>query len=121
MAHFAKLDENNKVLEVLVVHNNELMVDGEELEAAGIYFLAELTGHAKWMQTSYNGNFRKNYAAVGGYYDPALDAFIWPQPYPSWVLNPETCHWEAPTPFPVSMTPHEWDEQICDWVAVEPA
>lgn len=121
MAHFAKLDAQGVVIEVLVVSNEVMRVDGQELEEAGVYYLDGLTGHANWKQTSYNGKLRKNYAGIGYRYDPDRDAFIPPQTFPSWVLDEETCQWEAPTPFPVSGAPHEWDEQICDWVAVEPA
>lgn len=73
------------------------------------------------MQTSYNGSLRKNYAAIGGVYDPAREAFISPQPYPSWILDEVTCQWDAPVPFPDSEIPHIWDEQICEWVAAQAA
>jgi len=94
MAHFAKLDENNVVLEVHVVHNNELFQDGVESEAKGIKFLVDLFGeNANWKQTSYNGSIRKNYAGIGYTYDATRDAFIPPQPFPSWTLNESTCLW----------------------------
>jgi hypothetical protein len=98
MAHFAKLDENNTVLEVNVVANqvvNDLpFPDSEPL---GIAFLVEWSGgYDRWKQTSYNSNFRKNFAGIGYLYDEQRDAFIPPQPDESWVLNEETCQWELP-------------------------
>jgi hypothetical protein len=94
MAHFAKLDENNVVLEVHCVHNNELLVYGVEVEAKGIAFLTIWSGgYYNWKQTSYNGSMRKNYAGVGYTYDPDRDAFIPPQPYASWILDEQTCQW----------------------------
>jgi hypothetical protein len=119
MAHFAKLDENNVVLEVLVVHNNELLQDGVESEAKGIQFLVDWSGgYPLWKQTSYNGNFRKNYAGVGYTYDSARDAFISPQPFSSWVLNEDTCLWDAPVPYPTDGKFYQWDEATTSWVAV---
>ena len=79
MAHFAKLDQNNVVLEVHVVHNNELLVDGVETESKGVDFLESLYGHRRWVQTSYNGTIRKTYAGVGFRYDVQMDAFIPPE------------------------------------------
>jgi hypothetical protein len=92
MAHFAKL-ENNTVVDIIVVHNNELLVDGVESEAKGIEFCQALFG-GEWIQTSYNGNFRKNHAGVGYTYDPVRDAFIPPKPEEgNWELNEDTCQW----------------------------
>lgn len=112
MAHFAKLDNNNTVLEVIVVHNNEAPD-----EASGIAFLTSLLGPARWVQTSYNGNIRKNYAGIGYTYDPVRDAFIPPQPFASWVLDETTCQWEAPMPMPQDGV-YVWDEATLAWVAV---
>jgi hypothetical protein len=94
MAHFAELDENSVVLRVLVVNNDELESDNEE--ASGIVFLNNLLGEElSWKQTSYNGNFRKNYAGIGFAYDVARDAFIPIKPTEgNWVLNEETCRWD---------------------------
>jgi len=117
MAHFAKLDENNVVLEVHSVHNNELLQDGVESEDKGIQFLVGLFGGA-WKQTSYNGNIRKNYAGIGYTYDPTRDAFIPPQPFPSWTLNEGTCLWDAPTPYPTDGQFYQWGESVTNWVAV---
>ena len=94
MAHFAKLDENNVVLEVHCVHNNELMVDGVESEAKGVAFLVMWSGgYPYWKQTSYNKTFRKNYAGIGYTYDSDRDAFIPPQPDDTYVLDEQTCQW----------------------------
>lgn len=94
MAHFAKLDENNIVLEVNVVNNNVLDINNEEL--SGIAFLTEWSGgYSNWKQASYNGSFRKNFAGIGFTYDPIRDAFIPPKPEEgNWILNEETCLWE---------------------------
>ena len=95
MAHFAKIGLNNKVTEVLLVHNNELLdSEGVEQEVNGIDFLTKLTGWAIWKQTSYNNNFRKNHAGIGFTYDEDRDAFIPPKPSADAILNEETCLWE---------------------------
>jgi len=117
MAHFAKLDENNFVLEVHSVHNNELLQNGVESEDKGIQFLVGLFGGI-WKQTSYNGNIRKNYAGIGYTYDPTRDAFIPPQPFPSWALNETTCLWDAPTPMPTDGQRYNWDEPTTSWVVI---
>ena len=117
MAHFAKLDENNVVLEVHVVHNNELLQDGVESEAKGVQFLVDLFG-GNWKQTSYNGNIRKNYAGIGYTYDTTRDAFIPPQPFLSWTLNEATCRWDAPTPYPTDGQFYQWDEPTTSWVLI---
>jgi hypothetical protein len=104
MAHFAQLDENNKVLQVIVVANEELMENGAESEHKGIAFCKTLLGaDTNWVQTSYNATIRKNYAGIGYLYDPIRDAFIPPKPdFPpnsEWALNEETCCWDlVPTP-----------------------
>lgn len=96
MAHFAELDENNIVLRVIVV-SNEMILDenGKESELVGISFCQSLFGgNTKWVQTSYNGNFRKNYAGIGFTYDLQKDAFIPPKPNDgNWIFNEETCNW----------------------------
>ena len=97
MASFAKIGLNNKVIEVLSVHNNELLdSNGVEQEINGIDFLTKLTGWSIWVQTSYNKNFRKNHASIGMTYDEDRDAFIPKKPYASWTLNEDTCLWESP-------------------------
>jgi hypothetical protein len=119
MAHFAKLDENNVVLEVHVVHNNDLLDEnGVEQEQRGIDFLINWSnGYLAWKQTSYNGNFRKNYAGIGYTYDPQRDAFIPPKPFPSWTLNEQTCLWEPPVPYPNDGNLYQWDEPTTNWVS----
>ena len=117
MAHFAQLDENNVVTQVIVVHNNELLLDGVESETKGILFCKSLFGEdTKWVQTSYNGNIRKNYAGIGFTYDADLDAFIPIKPFDSWVLNEETAQWEAPTPYPTDGARYDWSEDDLAWI-----
>ena len=116
MAHFAKLDENNVVIEVHSVHNNELMVNGVESEAKGIEFLVNWSGgYTNWKQTSYNNRIRKNYAGIGFTYDSERDAFISPKPFNSWILNEDTCHWESPIPMPIDDKRYVWDEVSLLW------
>jgi hypothetical protein len=118
MAHFAKLNEQNIVTQVIVVANEELLENGVESEDKGIAFCQSLLG-GQWKQTSYNGNIRKNYAGVGYTYDSGRDAFIPPQPYPSWTMSEETCLWSAPTPMPIDDKRYSWDEATLAWVEVE--
>ena len=98
MAHFVKI-EQGKVVQGIVVHNNELLVDGVEVESKGAEFCTNLFG-GEWVQTSYNANFRKQYAGIGYAYDAVADVFIAPQPYPSWTLD-SNHDWQPPTPMPV--------------------
>jgi hypothetical protein len=117
MAHFAELDENNVVLRVIVVHNNEL-IDGEENESEqlGIDFCVAHFG-GRWIQTSYNANFRKNYAGIAYTYDPIADVFIKPKPYPSWILD-SNHDWQAPTLQPVDVFNEytwKWNEESLSW------
>ena len=120
MAYFAKLDENNVVLEVLAINNNELLQDGVESEAKGIQFLVAWSGgYTNWKQTSYNRRIRKNYAGIGYTYDASRDAFIPPKPFPSWVLNEETCLWGAPVAMPTDGQRYHWDEATISWVVNE--
>jgi hypothetical protein len=116
MAHFAKIGLNNKVIEVHSVHNNELKdSNGVEQENIGIDFLTKLTGWSIWKQTSYNNNFRKNYAGIGYTYDEDRDAFIPPKPFTSWILNEETCCWEAPVARPNPENSYNWNEETKQW------
>jgi hypothetical protein len=115
MAYFAKLDSNNIVTEIRVVANGVLLkADGTESELKGKQFLNSLRGSAKWVQTSYNGTIRKNYAGIGYKYDADRDAFIPPKPYESWTLNETTCRWEAPVAMPTD-APYEWNENTQQW------
>lgn len=119
MAHFAKLNENNLVTQVIVVHNNELLDEnGQESEAKGAAFCQSLFG-GTWIQTSYSGSFRKNYAGIGFTYDAERDAFIPPKPFASWILNEETAQWEAPTPMPENGQTYVWDEVTTSWIILE--
>lgn len=117
MAHFAQLDENNVVTQVIVVNNNELLDNGQESEAKGIAFCQSLFG-GNWVQTSYNGRIRKNYAGIGFTYDSQRDAFIPPKPFLSWTLNEQTCNWEAPVPYPQDGKQYVWDEAQQNWIEV---
>lgn len=116
MAHFAKLNDENIVIAVHVVNNDVITIDGSESEQAGIDFLSGLHGYTNWKQTSYNGTFRKNYAGIGHSYDASRDAFIAPQPWPSWILNESTCIWEPPMPYPVDGKNYIWHEETESWV-----
>ena len=126
MASFAKIGLNNKVIEVLSVHNNELLdSNGVEQEVNGIDFLTKLTGYPVWKQTSYNTiggvhssggtPLRKNHAGIGYTYDEDRDAFIPPKPFDSWTLNEDTCLWEAPVAYPTDGQFYTWNEQNQTW------
>jgi len=119
MAHFAQLDENNVVLQVIVVNNSDCLDEnGNESEAVGVAFCKSLLGDAtRWKQTSYNGNMRFNYAGIGYQYDPVRDGFVPPQPYPSWQLA-DNCTWWAPTPMPNDGKMYRWDEPTTSWVEI---
>jgi hypothetical protein len=119
MAHFAQLDENNVVTQVIVVANEELLLDGVENETKGIMFCKSLLGDdTRWVQTSYNATIRKNYAGIGYTYDPVADHFFAPQPYPSWTLDADA-KWQAPTPQPIEEGKFfTWDEPTLSWVEV---
>ena len=115
MAHFAKL-KSRKVVNVVTVNNNELLIDGVENEQKGIDFLNNLYGtNDVWKQTSYNNNFRKNYAGIGFIYDEARDAFISPKTYDSWIFNETTCRWEAPIAKPDDGKVYRWNEKTESW------
>jgi hypothetical protein len=129
MASFAKIGLNNKVIEVLSVHNEVLKdSNGIEQEVNGIDFLTKLTGYPLWIQTSYNTiggvhnnngiPLRKNHAGIGYIYDETRDAFIPPKPFNSWILNESTCNWEAPIPMPNDVSidkQYIWNESIINW------
>jgi hypothetical protein len=121
MAHFAKLDENNKVIHVSVVDNwNTVDGSGNESEEVGVAYLKSIHGaDTNWKQTSYNSNIRKNYAGFEYTYDAQRDAFIAPKPYASWVLNETTCQWEAPVAEPDDGKYYVWNEETTSWVTVE--
>jgi hypothetical protein len=115
VAHFAQT-ENNIVTKVIVVDNKDTSnAEGVEIEQIGIDFCSNLLG-GTWIQTSYNGKIRKNYAGIGYKYDPILDAFIPPQPYSSWVLDESTAQWEAPVLYPIDGKMYSWDEATQNWL-----
>ena len=107
MAHFVRI-ENNIVVNGIVVHNNELLVDGVENEFKGREFCHNLLG-GEWIQTSYNNKIRKQYAGIGYTYDSDADEFVAPQPYSSWTLDNNN-DWQAPTPMPDNGKMYEWNE-----------
>ena len=114
MAHYAFLDDNNIVTEVIVGRHADEVVDGiTDWEA----YYGEFRGQ-RCVRTSYNNNIRKNYAGVGYTYDDTLDAFIPPQPFPSWVLNETTCQWDAPVAYPDDGQQYSWDEVSQSWQKV---
>jgi len=149
MAHFSQLDENNIVLQVTVVNNSDILDEnGNESEEIGIQFCKNLLGQdTKWVQTSYNSNFRYKYAGIGDFYDEVhqvfippgyhydeeynrivldgssyseeFDEFILPQPHPMWWYDPERKKWRPPFPKPMTTHQYEWDESISDWKQVE--
>jgi hypothetical protein len=120
MAHFARIDENNVVQQVIVVANKDTAdADGNEMESIGVAFCQKLLG-GNWKQTSYNGNIRKNYAGIGYTYRADIDAFVAPQPYPSWTLD-ENAQWQAPVPMPTDGKMYSWDEAAQAWTEVEGA
>jgi hypothetical protein len=118
MAHFAQLDENNIVTNVIVVSNSDCLdLNGNESESVGIEFCKKLLGEDTcWIQTSYNNKFRKHYAGIGYTYDKDRDAFIPPKPYESWILIEETCQWAPPFPEPNDGKHYYWDESVKNWV-----
>ena len=117
MAHFAQLDENNNVIACNVIANSDCLDgDGNESEAVGILFCKSLWGNdTTWKQTSYNGNFRKNYAGIGYTYDKTRDAFIAAKPYASWALVEDTCQWKPPTDYPDDGKTYKWNEDTTSW------
>lgn len=118
MAHFAQLDENNVVTQVIVVANSDTAdASGVEKEHIGAAFCERLFG-GTWKQTSYNGNKRKNYAGIGYTYREDIDAFVPPKPFASWLLNEATAQWEAPVAMPDDGGMYSWDENNQAWVEV---
>ena len=107
MSHFAQIDENNKVIQVLVGDNNA--------PDEGLSFF-ETTLGGRWIQTSYNGNIRKNFAAINYFYDETLDAFIPPKPYDSWILDETLCRWMPPVAYPQDGSVYIWNEDLGEWV-----
>jgi hypothetical protein len=111
MAHFAQLNNDNMVIQVIVIGNDIAVT-----EAAGQDFIANtLKLDGVWIQTSYNNNIRKQYAAIGGTYNADADVFVAPQPFPSWSLDLNH-DWQAPTPRPEGS--FYWDEESLSWLAI---
>jgi hypothetical protein len=113
MAHYCFLDENNIVTEVIVGIDETELIEGLDTETWYGNFRGQTC-----KRTSYNGNIRKNYAGIGYTYDSDRDAFIPPKPYPSWILNEDTCNWESPVPYPTDDKFYTWDEEQLQWVEI---
>jgi hypothetical protein len=132
MAHFAEIDQKNIVIKVIVVSNLELLVDNVENEEKGINFCKSVFGeNTRWVQTSYNSNFRKQFAGKDFFYDSIKDKFIVPQPYSSWILD-QNDEWQAPIPRPETYNlglknennepikdPYRWDESTLSWILLD--
>jgi hypothetical protein len=114
MAHYAFLDDNNIVTEVITGVDETELIEGLDTETWYGNFRGQVC-----KRTSYNGNYRKNYAGMGYTYDEKLDAFIPPKPFASWVLNVDTCRWEAPVAYPTDGLSYIWDEAQMDWQVVD--
>ena len=125
MAHFAELNNSNEVLRVVVISNDDVNANGGELSSEAETFVASIVPHSEngtaWKQTSYNSNFRKQYAGIGYTYDASKDKFILPQPYPSWSLDSND-DWEAPVTYPTiteidsELVLISWDEDNQKWL-----
>lgn len=111
MAHYAFLNENNVVTEVIVGVNETELIEGLDPETWYGNFRNQVC-----KRTSYNGNIRKNFAGIGMLYDPARDAFMIAKPANSWVLDEETCLWDAPVACPTDSKRYLWDEETLAWV-----
>jgi len=114
MAHYAYLDDNNIVVAVTVGKDETELINGLDTET----YYAQGTPYTV-KRTSYNNNYRKNYAGIGYTYDEARDAFIAPKPYESWLLDEETCRWEAPITYPTDGLMYSWNESDLNWQAIE--
>ena len=119
MAHFARVNDNNRVENIIVI-NNDVVGEPElafpETESVGQTFIKEVLGFdGTWLQTSYNNSFRKNFASSNGFYDPESDIFISPQPFDSWTLSEETKDWESPIPYPEDGLDYFWNERTLSW------
>lgn len=127
MAHYALLNENNEVVQVITgVDENIIQTDTDGTQVGGSSeawetFYAALPWFAglTCKRTSYNHRIRKNYAGIGFTYDAARDAFIPPKPFNSWVLNEDTCRWQAPTPYPQDGKRYQWVEDDLNWQVID--
>ena len=124
MAHYAFLDENNVVTQVIPgVDEDVIQTDTDGTQVGGSSeawetFYGNLKGQT-CKRTSYNNNIRKNYASIGYQYDETLDAFIPPKPFNSWTLDESSCQWQAPTSKPIDEKSYEWNESTLSWKEVE--
>ena len=117
MAHFAKINEENIIQQVIVVNNSDCGgLEFPESESIGQSFINSIGLTGTWKQTSYNSNFRKNYAGIGYSFDESRDAFIPEKPYQSWVLNEDTCTWGSPIPMPTDGKIYVWFEFNQQWI-----
>ena len=124
MSHFAEIDPDTKIVKRVIVAEQDFINSGTVGDSSN------------WIQTSYNTRggvhyapntntpdgglaLRKNYAGIGYIYDSGRDAFMVPQPFPSWTLNEDTCYWEAPTPYPVNGRNYKWNEETKSWEKIE--
>jgi len=118
MAHFAELNSTNEVLRVVVISNDDVEANGGELSSEAETFVASIVPHSEngtaWKQTSYNHNFRKQYAGEGYTYDSSKDIFIGIKPFPSWVLDSDN-EWEAPVTYPEDSKDYKWNETTKAW------
>lgn len=121
MAYFARIDEHGTVLQVISVSNDNAPDPAPaHSEPLGQTFIAEVLGlPGEWRQTSFRGSIRRRYAGIGFRYDSDRDAFIAPQPWPSWTLNAED-DWEAPVPYPSDGNTYRWDEATLSWIEAPP-
>jgi hypothetical protein len=119
MAHFAKINENNIVEQVIVISNEDCgNEEYPQSESIGQEFIQSLNLIGVWKQTSYNNTFRKNYAGIGFTFDEERDAFIPIKPFDSWVLDEHTCKWKAPIPYPSDGNEYIWNEELLSWEEV---
>jgi hypothetical protein len=115
MAHFARINDEDVVVDVIVISNEDIRDDeGNEIEEIGIELCRKICGLGTWLQTSYNGSFRRRYAVVGGQFDRQADVFLEIQPYPSWILD-SNYDWQAPVPMPDDGGDYIWNEEIQTW------
>ena len=114
MAHYAFLDENSIVTEVIVGIDETELIEGKDPET----WYGEFRGQ-RCVRTSYNANIRKNYAGIGFTYDESKDAFIPPKPFDSWILNEETCNWEPPVAYPEDGKYYVWNEEQMSWQEID--
>lgn len=115
MAHYAFLDSNNIVTEVIVGIDETELIEGLDPETWYGNFRGQVC-----KRTSYNGNIRKNYAGIGFFYDKINDAFIAPQPHAGWILSEDTFQWVSPIPYPADRKPYDWSDEELNWVELFP-